>query len=403
MTAMLTRRALVRLLGGVATLAAAPGLNIAFARAVTDKRLVVVLLRGAMDGLAAVPPYADPHYREMRGALALAEPGSGDGALDLDGRFGLHPALGAIHPLYGRGELLVLHAVATPYRERSHFDAQDMLENGTPRPHGAADGWLARAVTLLGPAESQLGLAVGDTVPLLLRGETPVATWAPQVMPAVDPDFLERLAALYRGDPLLGPALIDGISAQRLSDEVMGGADAGKLRGAEALKTLASGAGKLLADPRGPRIAAIDVGGWDTHAGQGVLTGRLAAALKGLGDGLAALAEAMKPVWHDTVVVVATEFGRTVAPNGTGGTDHGTAGAAFLLGGAVAGGRVVADWPGLAGAQLYEGRDLAPTVDLRAALKAMAIGHLGLPRDAVERVVFPESGAVTPLADLLGA
>jgi uncharacterized protein (DUF1501 family) len=403
--AMLSRRQSLGMLGSAGLAAVAPaGIPVAFAAAPTDRRLLVLILRGGLDGLAAVPPYADPDYRAQRGGLALAEPGSGEGVLDLDGRFGLHPALEPLHALYRQQQLLVFHAVATPYRERSHFDAQDLLENGTGAPRGADDGWLNRALSLYGKTDRRLGLAVGQTTPLILRGAQAVGSWAPRVLPRIGDDFLTRLAALYRQDALLGPALAEGIRAQEMSDELLGrdmGGGTGKsrkrLRGAGALPVLVGNTGKLLADARGPRIAVLEVGGWDTHANQGLLTGGLARNLKALAEGVAGLKAAMASVWDRTAVLVVTEFGRTVRPNGTNGTDHGTAGVAFLAGGGLAGGRVVTQWPGLAGGKLYEDRDLAPTMDLRAVFKAVLAGHLDLPEPDIDRHVFPDSHRIPRL------
>lgn len=335
--------------------------------------------------------------------------------LDLDGRFGLHPALQPLHAMYKSGEMAVVHAVATPYRSRSHFDGQDLLENGSATPHGTADGWLNRALGMLGGTTSgaRLGLAVGQVVPLMLRGKVPVASWSPADMPEVDADFLDRLAALYAHDAVLGPALSEGLRAQTMADEVLRDGQPGGSRmtgekmygqGARAILALrpaASAAGKLLAAADGPRVAVLEMLGWDTHAAQGALTGRLAGVMKALGEGLDAFKTALGPAWRDTAVAVVTEFGRTVAVNGTNGTDHGTGTVAFLLGGAVAGGRVLTTWPGLGRNQLLDGRDLAPTTDLRAVMKALLIGHLGLPQDGVERVVFPGTAAVPQLRDCL--
>lgn len=405
-THALSRRRALRQIGAGASLAALWLLPARLAYAATDRRLVVIVLRGALDGLAAVPAYADPDYRRQRGALALAEPSEADGALDLDGYFGLHPALRSLHEMYRVGELLVVHAVATPYRSRSHFDGQDLLENGTAAPRGASDGWLNRALALLGPSDRRLGLAVGQTVPLLLRGSTPVGSYAPQTMAELESDFLARLAALYRRDAIFAAAIDEGIKAQAMSDEVLGeekrmGRET--LRGPAAIRAVAAKVGKLLAAPDGARVAVIEAGGWDTHAQQGTINGRLAVGLASLAGALAALKEGLGPSWRQATIAVVTEFGRTVAINGTGGTDHGTAGIAFLLGGAVDGGRVVGQWPGLAQGRLYEGRDLAPTSDLRAVLKGMLAEHLGLPRDAIEREVFPGSAGVQPMRGLIRA
>jgi uncharacterized protein (DUF1501 family) len=400
---MLTRRRLLAL--SAAGLVAAPGIRLALAGAPTDRRVVVVVLRGAMDGLAAVPPYGDKDYAEQRGNLAFADPGKENGCLDLDGRFGLNPALGELLPLWQSGEFAVLHAAATPYRARSHFDGQDMLETGGAQ-HALADGWLNRAIAAMGDDGRSLGLAVGPAEPLILRGSAKIGSWSPeQLLPPVSGDFLERLADLYRGDALLGPALAEGMQAQLVSDEVMGqpGAPGQVLKGAEYLPAAAAGAGKLLADPRGPRVAVLDAGGWDTHTGQGVQTGRLTTALKGLAASLVALKQAMQPVWQRTTILVVTEFGRTVAPNGTGGTDHGTGTAAFLLGGNVAGKRVISNWPGLAPDRLYQSRDLAATIDLRSVFKTLCQRQLGLDAATVEKKIFPDSIDAPVMGDLLRA
>ena len=381
------------------------------AKATTESRLVVVILRGAMDGLAAVPPHGDRDYQALRGDLAIPAPGKADGAVDLDGFFGLHPALTPLHDLYAKRQLAVVHAVATPYRDRSHFDGQDLLENGTATPHAAHDGWLNRSLGLIGGSQT-LGLAVGQSVPLILRGSAPVTSWSPVKLPEVSAEFLDRVADLYRNDPVFAPALALGLGDQALVDKVSGGPgmeDGGGVkmnmlrRGSGLTKTVTATVGKLLADPAGPRVAVIDVPGWDTHANQGTANGRLAPVLAGLADGLVSLQQVMAPVWNKTVVLTLTEFGRTAHPNGTGGTDHGTATAAFVLGGALNGGRVIAQWPGLSNARLYQSRDLAPTTDTRSLCKAILRAHLGLPQDAIDRVVFPESVKVRPVEDLVVA
>jgi uncharacterized protein (DUF1501 family) len=393
---------------GVAALAAALPRAVV-AKATTDSRLVVVILRGAMDGLAAVPPHGDRDYRALRGDLAIAAPGQSDGAIDLDGFFGLHPSLAPLHDVYAKRQLAIVHAVATPYRDRSHFDGQDLLENGTVTPHAAHDGWLNRALGLVGGSQT-LGLAVGQSVPLILRGQAAVTSWSPVKLPEVSAEFLDRVADLYRNDPVFAPALAMGLGDQALVDKVSDapGADDGggvKMnmlrRGAGLVKTVTSTVGKLLADPAGPRVAVIDVPGWDTHANQGTAAGRLAPVLVGLADGVVGLQQAMAPVWNKTVVLTLTEFGRTAHPNGTGGTDHGTATAAFVMGGAVNGGRVIAKWPGLSNTQLYQSRDLAPTADTRSICKAILRDHLGLPPDAIDRIVFPDSVNVRPLEGLV--
>ena len=401
---MLTRRSILSALGSAGLAATVP--RLALAAAPTDRRFVLVILRGALDGLAAAPPYGDPDYRGRRGALALDEPGAEGGALDLGGRFGLHPALAGLHGFYRRGEMLVVHAVAGAYRGRSHFDAQDMLESGVAVPHRARDGWLNRALAAMPGAATgaREGLALGQTVPLALRGKMQVASWAPTDLPAVEPSLMQAIAQLYAGDGLLGPAVRDGLKSQSFADQVLN--DGNRMNtppgaGRQQFLQAAAAAGKLMAPAEGARIAAMDIGGWDTHANQGAARGRLAQVLQTLDEGLQALAAGLGPAWRETVVLVATEFGRTVEPNGTGGTDHGTGGVAFLLGGAVQGGRVVADWPGLSSARLFEGRDLAPTTDLRAVAKAVLVDHLRLPSAAVDAQVFPVSAGLRPVTGLI--
>lgn len=378
------------LLGAAALSASATLPRLVVADAPTDKRLVVVILRGAMDGLSAVPPHGDPAYRGLRGDLAIDTP------LALDGTFGLHPALAPIADWFAAGELLPVHAVATPYRDRSHFDAQDLLENGTAAPHGASSGWLNRALASLTGAGTR-ALAVGQVVPLVLRGEAPVTTWSPSVLPGAEEDLLARLEAMYATDPIFMRSFQEAMTTSAVAgDGGMAGAGARQqLR--EAVRT----AGAMLLSADGPRLAVLESTGWDTHANQGADQGRLANALSDLADSLALLKQELREAWPQTAIVVVTEFGRTAVPNGTRGTDHGTAGAALLAGGAVSGGRVLADWPGLAAADLYEGRDLRPTLDLRAVLKSVLRDHLGVSEARLAAQVFPESEQVRPIDGLI--
>jgi len=384
--------------GGRAAFAALPG----------ERRLVVIILRGGLDGLAAVAPYADPSYRAARGEHALPEPGREGGALDLGGTFGLHPAMVGFHALYRSGEAAIIHAVAGPYRGRSHFDGQDWMESGAEQR--LSGGWLNRAVAAAWPSEatarssaSRKGLAAGLNVPLLMKGPARIANYAPQTFPRLSEDAMRRLAGLYAADPLLGPVVADGRAGRAFADGALGqghgpAANAGTER--SAFRSLALAAGRLLAAADGPRVAALELGGFDTHALQAQ---RLAGALATLDDGLAALKEGLGGAWGQTAVLAMTEFGRTVAANGTAGTDHGTGGVAFLAGGAVAGGAVRGTWPGLAPGQLYEGRDLAPTTDLRAIAKALVAAQLGLSEDVLATAVFPGSSAVSPMRGLLRA
>ena len=388
------RAALLGLAGGLSlgrsrlAMAAAPT-----ARA-GEARLVVVLLRGALDGLSPVQPYAEANFPELRGPLALPEPGREGGLLDLGGRFGLHPAMARLHAMYAAGQLLPVHAVAGHYRSRSHFDAQDYLESGAGQR--LTSGWLNRALSAMpgGEGGSRPGIAVGVDVPLLMRGPVRVGSYAPPGNARVDTDTMARLVALHRADPLLGAPFVEGLRARGFSAAVLAGslAPPGDRNGFVAL---ASAAGRLMAAPEGPRVAALEIGGWDTHAAQGP---RLANLLRDLDTGLDGLRLGLGDAWGRTAVLVATEFGRTVRVNGTGGTDHGTAGVAFILGGAVAGGRVLAHWPGLA--DLFENRDLAPTTDLRSLAKGLLRDHLKLPAAALAEA-FPGGGDAAPQAGLV--
>ncbi|MGQ0532020.1 MAG: DUF1501 domain-containing protein [Caulobacteraceae bacterium] len=358
----------------------------------TDKRLLVVILRGGMDGLAALAPVGDPSYAGARGQLAL--PRSGENAvLSLNDTFALNKNLPKMHALYRAGELLPIHACATAYRERSHFDAQNVLESGATAPFARTEGWLNKALGALPRSRPEMAIALSAQAPLILRGPTNVATWSPSALPDVESDTMTRLLALYEArDPALAHALSSAMSANSVAMD----AGAGEMNraGPRSIAPMAQIAARFLKDDAGPIAAVMEVGGWDTHANQGIDQGALARGLASLDDGLDAFKREMGPAWTNTVVIIATEFGRTVAPNGGNGTDHGTGAAAFLAGGAVRGGRVLADWPGLARSALYEGRDLRPTTDLRAVLKGVLADHLRVPNAALERDVFPDSASV---------
>lgn len=398
-----TRRGALLGLGALAAF----GHRAAFGHAPGERRFVVIILRGGLDGVGTVVPYADPAHAALRAGIALAEPGHEEGLLDLGGRFGLHPALAGLHALYRHGEAAIVHAVAGPHRSRSHFDAQDAMESGAERR--LADGWLNRAVATLWPADlgpaqgrSRYALATGQAVPLVLKGPAAVASYAPSRQPEVSPETMDRLAALYARDPLLGAVVTEGRAGRRFAAATMA-RDHGpmvNLPGERAaFAGIANAAGRLLAAPDGPRVAALETGGFDTHAFQ---PQRLAAALSTLDGGIAALRQGLGDAWRETAVLVMTEFGRTARVNGTLGTDHGTGGVAFVLGGRIAGGRVLGDWPGLGEEALFERRDLRPTTDLRAVAKALLAGHLGVPRAALDSAVFPGSAGVTPLRGLVG-
>jgi uncharacterized protein (DUF1501 family) len=394
---MLNRRSLLAASAGAAALSFP---LFAFGQAqATDKRLLVIILRGGLDGLAALPPIGDPSYAGLRGRLAV--PRSGEGAaLPLDDTFALHNTLPKMHALYRAGELLPIHACATPYRERSHFDAQNVLETGASAPFARGEGWLNKALGALPRARPEMGLALSAQAPLILRGETPVATWSPSALPDVENDTMARLLALYEArDPALATALGSALSANTVAMEA--GASDMSARGNRSVAPIAQIAARFLMDPHGPIAAVIEMTGWDTHANQGLEQGVLARNLTQLDNGLDAFKTEMGDSWRNTAVIIATEFGRTAAPNGAGGTDHGTGAAAFLAGGAIDGGRVLADWPGLARSALHEGRDLRPTIDLRAVFKGVLGEHLRVSAAALENEAFPDSAAAAPVRGLL--
>jgi uncharacterized protein (DUF1501 family) len=396
---MTTRREALQLLGAIAAAGGLPRLAFA-APSPGERRLVFVFLRGGMDALSAVPAYGDPHYAARRGILAVGAPGTPGGALDLDGRFGLNPYLAEMHKLYAARELAVVHAIASPYRERSHFDGQNLVENGTAKPFGRETGWLNAALEVrrnpVSPAATgPAAFALGQSIPLVLRGPAQVGSWSPSRMPVPDAALLERLGELYRGDKLLAQSFSTAIEAQKMMEgrDGMGG-------GQQPVVALAKAAGEILGKRDGPRVASIDFGGWDTHIGQLGEYGPLTRNLRLLDRMVATLKESLGAAWRQTAVVMVSEFGRTVAPNGSNGTDHGTGGAAFVAGGAVRGGRVIADWPGLGEGALHEGRDLRPTLDQRALFKAALAAQLGVDREALDSRVFPGSASVRPLEGL---
>jgi uncharacterized protein (DUF1501 family) len=365
----------------------------------SDRRFVFVILRGGLDGLSAVPAVGDTDFASARGALGrfATDP------LALDGTFALHPNLAQMHAMYGRGELAVVHAVGLPYRDRSHFDAQQVLESGGVRPYELSTGWLGRALV----RANGKSLALNTAVPLVLRGPGVVDTWAPSALPDPGVDLVARLGRMYANDPALALALeraktlhFDPAMPLDMNDGSTMNADKGGAARAGNFVVLSRRAAEFLASADGPQAAVLEVSGWDTHVNQSNPNGPLANYLRQLDSGLAALREGLlaSGTWNRTVVVVATEFGREVAINGTLGTDHGTGGAAFVLGGAVKGGRVVADWPGLARRDRFEGRDLKTTTDLRAVLKGVLSDHLQVATQSLDTDVFPGSEAVKRLS-----
>lgn len=391
------------LLGSGALAAGAAIPNVLFANTGGASRLVVMILRGALDGLAAVPPYADPDYAALHRDLAIAGPGNLDGALRLDSTFGLHPSLGFLHERYTAGELIVFNAVSSPYRDRSHFDGQNVLENGMAKPIGSADGWLNRALAAMPRGTTRLSeraVAISQNVPLILRGDAPVISKSPQATPDVDEDLLARLADLYSKDDWFSARLSEAVQTEKLADGALMTQAAPP---ADRLNAVTRMAANLMRSEGGPEVAVIEATGWDTHANQGGAKGALAQRLAGLDQALRSLAQDLGPLWSQTAVLVVTEFGRTAAMNGTRGTDHGTGGCAFLAGGPVRGGRVLADWPGLSRTALLDNRDLRPTLDLRSVFKGVLDEHMHVDAKNLAARVFPDSNGARPLQGLLRA
>ena len=377
-----------RVLRGGALLGAA-GLfapRLAFAGAATETRFVFIIQRGAADGMGIVAPVGDPALAALRGPLAqdFAD------VRPVDGMFAFHPSLMNIAALYAARQALICQALATPYRDRSHFDAQNVLETGGARPYEIKDGWMNRLLPLI-PGGGAKALAVSETIPAALRGPTAVASYAPSALPQAGDDLVQRIRAMYAGDSQL-----HGLWDTALATQEMAGVTAPGRGGAATGKLAAS----LMAGARGARVAMIETTGWDTHAAQ---RPRLTRQLAELDAMVGALKDGLGAEWADTLVIVATEFGRTAAGNGTGGTDHGTASMAMLLGGRVAGGRVRADWPGLGQTQLYESRDLRPTEGLDAVMAGALAEHFAIDPAVAMAKLFPNGGSSRAASGLVRA
>ena len=383
----MNRRDFLRVISTGAGLAfASPYISCAAAE--TDRRLIFIIQRGAADGLNTVIPYADPAYAKLRGALAIDL----SQATKLDGTFALHASLAETAKMYSAGQALFVQAVASPYRDRSHFDGQNVLETGGLIPYQMKDGWMNRLLTLLPKSQSE-AIAFASTIPMALRGKAEVTSYVPSALPQASDDLLMRVAQLYAEDAQLHSIWTAAMDAKNMAE------DTGNKQDPASFGKLAA---SFLARADGPRIAMIETGGWDTHTAQ---EGRLARQLKSLDTLIAAirdgLGEGSDGLWQKTTVVVATEFGRTAATNGTGGTDHGTGATAMLFGGDVKGGRVIADWPGLNNSNLYEGRDLKPTMNLDTLIASIAGQSFKLDPTKVTKTLFPESFINKPLEGLL--
>ena len=401
MSLALTRRSLLAVAGAGLTvdLLATP----VFAAAdgeLQKKKLVVVICRGAMDGLSVTPPVGDPDYAALRGEIAIPAVGQPGGALKLDDTFGLHPKLVAVSRIAAAGQLRIAPAAATPDRARSHFEGQDVLESGAPGAYGTTSGWLNRAVQALGPARKVEAISVGAEAPLILRGKLMTASWSPGKPLSENARLLQVLGDLYAHDPVLGPALASGLQTEDMAKTAMGMTPEA-VNNAGVARSMGETLGRMMIEPGGPSIAAVSLDGFDTHANQGAAEGVLAGRLNMLDTALDGLVTGLGPAWKDTVVVVATEFGRTAHVNGTRGTDHGTASTVLLLGGALKPSGLVGDWPGLKPQALFESRDLYPATDMRSVFKGVLQEHFGLDRKALDTLVFPDSGKAAPVAGIV--
>jgi uncharacterized protein (DUF1501 family) len=379
----LDRRNFLSFAAATSALAFTP--RIAFAAsAQTDQRLVFIIQRGAADGLETLAPVDDPDYARIRPTLAL-DPTT---VLKLDGTFGLHPSLTETAKMYQAGEALFVHAIASPYRDRSHFDGQNVMECGGASPYALRDGWMNRLAGLL-PKTRTPPTAFTPTVPMAMRGSARVTSYAPSKLPGATGDLLSRVELLYQYDPELQPLWASALEARGLANA--DGSDKASI-------TIGKLAATFLKKSDGPRLAMIETNGWDTHNQQ---TRRSAQLLSGLDAMLASLRDNLGPVWAQTTVLIATEFGRTAAANGTGGTDHGTASLAMLAGGAVKGGRVIADWPGLAQRALHESRDLKPTNGLDALIAGAVSESFALDPARVAATLYPEGLKTRAMSGLI--
>ncbi|MDE2054123.1 MAG: DUF1501 domain-containing protein [Xanthomonadaceae bacterium] len=397
---MLTRRQfLANTAIGAASLLVWPKLTLAATG--SDTRFLFVLLRGGLDGLESVPPYGDPGYAAIRGALALS-PSAVKPAHKLDNVFALHPSFDYAAQLYAQGQFIPVVATAPPYWGRSHFQAQNCVENGTAKPDGAQTGWLNRCIACMPGVD---GLACAAVMPLTMRGNAKVETWSPPLPVEVNPILLQRLQPLYAADVRLAAPFARAVAQQTASlapesGAAMAPAGLGKARKQQMadLPVMMAAAGGFMGKADGPRVAFVEDDGWDTHANEAAIVTHKIAELDA---GLKAFHQSIGAMWGRTVVIVATEFGRTAHVNGTGGTDHGTGGSMFLAGGALRGGRVAGSWPGIGSGELYQNRDVHATTDFRAVFKGVLMAHLGVSESLSESRIFPGSETVEPLGNLV--
>ncbi len=378
----LNRRSLI--LSSFASAAALASPRIAWAAANTDRRFVFIVQRGAADGLAILAPTGDPAFVGARGDIAST---AGEGA-KLDSLFTLHASLGTAAQMFAQKQAMFAHAVTSAYNERSHFDGQNVLETGGSRPYARSDGWMNRLLTLL-PAHERKALALANAIPPALRGPINVGSYAPSRLPDADAMLMERVAMMYAEDKMLAPLWAAATETEAMAGTMDtsaagNGAAAFGRRGGDVGKLAAN----LMAGPDGARVVMIESSGWDTHSAQ---HGRISNALSDIDKTIATLRTELGDAWGKTLVLVATEFGRTVHANGTKGTDHGTAFATMIFGGGlVKGGTIIADWPGLATGQLHEGRDLKGTMRFEQLVADTLGAHYAIDPGTMRRTLFPD-------------
>ncbi|HEY1298885.1 MAG TPA: DUF1501 domain-containing protein [Stellaceae bacterium] len=365
------------------------------------RRLIVIMLRGAVDGLSVVVPYGEDAYYDARPTIAIPRPGTAGSVLPLDSRFGLHPALAGLMPLWAEKGLAFVHAAGSPDPTRSHFDAQRYIETGTPGRDTTPDGWMNRLLQALpGERGSTDALAIGPTLPRILAGKAPVANLAlgssaAKALPIDRPELGAAFDRLYAGTAAVDRAWREGRSARARLIAGLAAEQRAADNGAPpptGFPAQAARLARLIARDTSIRLAFVALGGWDSHVDQGSTAGPVARRLRLLGDGLAVLARGLGAAWRDTAIVVVSEFGRTVRENGDGGTDHGHGNVIWFAGGVINGGRVYGDWPGLAPDRLYQRRDLAVTTDFRAAIGLVVARHLRL-SDSQLAAIFPSAPA----------
>lgn len=365
------------------------------AHARNSKRLVVIFLRGAADGLNIVIPHQSEEYYQARPTIAVPYPDQPNGALDLDGFFGLHPQLTDLMPFWQKKQLAFVHCCGSPVLERSHFQAQDYLENGTPGIRSTQDGWMNRLLSQL-PKEERAtqALNVGVTTPYIFKGDLDVANIKPgknsaSSIPTDRPQIRAAFSNLYSGTDELSKAFQAGAKARdtvlaELNKEMMMASRGAK--NAHAFVDDAADVARLMVGDSRTQLAFMDIGGWDSHANQNPLLER---QLSPLGQGLATLMTGLKPILDDTVIVVMSEFGRTMKENGNKGTDHGFGNVMWLLGGSIRGRQVHGDWLGLTEGVLHKKRDLPVNTDFREVLSQVILNHLDVPSDRLSSI-FPD-------------